>query len=384
MVTTPDNYKNNHYFANDDVNIASGSSCDDTDLRPLFENMIDGQVDKELYDKLLSYYSSAGLLNVAAKICSIYKERATIELGSIVIEIVKVLLDDKRYDDCDLLVNIFASHRQDIGVFKKIGEIYRFYGLHDKALTVLRSAFEFCANDDTLCYEIGELYARMGDHRAAAEYFYKAVVINRSVLFYFSKMNDALLRLGETAKAIEYAQHVVSLGTDNQYIIFGLGKLLLEVGNYGEAEVLFRRAISIDDSVAMFYTHLAECYSRQKKLQKAINCLKDILPKFRDKPSVHYLLARLLIRIENFTDAETIIFNAIAIDETSSLYYRLAAECMRLQGKFDDACQLLRLAIKYDEHNPAHYFELSRCLRLAGDFLGADLLHDRAVMLSRS
>jgi len=351
----------------------------------IFRALVDGPFDAIVHTRLYEYYVEHGLTQVAEQIKHALSECLPAHGHAVVIVgIVNAMMVADLYEDCEALLRTSIGVKPEFETHKRLGELLRDQGQSSDAIVSFQAALALRPDDAGLCYEIAEQYFKNLDYHAAVDYYLKAAMLEPSLLLYYRKLNDLLLQQGEIAKAIACTKQILSCGSENQFIVFGLGKLLLDTGEYKEAENMFRSAIAFDDDVAMFHTHLAECYSRQGKVDSAIEYLRKILPRFSDKPSIYYQLAKNLMKNKRYDEAEVEILIAIEIDCSSSVFYRLAAECMRLQGKFDGACQLLRLAIKYDEHNPAHYFELSRCLKLAGDFLGADLLHDRAVMLSQS
>ncbi|MCS7167402.1 MAG: Fe(2+)-trafficking protein [Gemmatales bacterium] len=57
---------------------------------------------------------------------------------------------------------------------------------------------------------------------------------------------------------------------DNELGHFGLGKALLEAGNFAEAIPAFERAIALNPDFSKAYQYLGECYARLNQREKAL------------------------------------------------------------------------------------------------------------------
>ena len=81
-------------------------------------------------------------------------------------------------------------------------------------------------------------------------------------------MRDNALKIGN--QALQYL-------SDDASIQFNIANILGKAGNFVEAEVHFKNAISRNPKDAMFYTNLGVLYHRWKKLNEAENMYKKAL-----------------------------------------------------------------------------------------------------------
>ncbi|GBD35970.1 Fe(2+)-trafficking protein [bacterium HR36] len=61
---------------------------------------------------------------------------------------------------------------------------------------------------------------------------------------------------------------------DNELGHFGLGKALLEAGEFAEATAAFERALALNPEFSKAYQYLGECYARLEQREKALEVLR--------------------------------------------------------------------------------------------------------------
>lgn len=119
--------------------------------------------------------------------------------------------------------------------------------------------------------------------------------------------------------------------------------------------------------------------NREKLLgnyEKAADAYKAILKKNREKPAVHYELARVLAKLERVEEAQKAIKNAIELDANNVWYQFFQAELYELNSDDQRAAEVYAKLVKRDPDNAEYYYKQAFYLVRARDLEKAIGVYD--------
>jgi tetratricopeptide (TPR) repeat protein len=113
----------------------------------------------------------------------------------------------------------------------------------DETLAEYREAMEYSLDFSFAGFNLGNLYARLGDTQQAQEYYRLAIDIDD--LFYPAKANLAVLynSMGRNQEAERLLREVLEAYPEQYDVAYSLGLLLGELNRYGEAVEYLERAV---------------------------------------------------------------------------------------------------------------------------------------------
>ncbi|MCI1720756.1 MAG: DUF3808 domain-containing protein [Bacteroidales bacterium] len=143
--------------------------------------------------------------------------------------------NDYPMDDCDLAnaYEVYASCLERIGELEKSLEYYK------KSLAI--NPF-----DDINWSVLGAIYCRLKMVREAVDALEYAVSLNPNNDSALFSLGIISLNLGEFKNAIKYFTDFCRLEKKNVHGTVGLAQGYMGLGDYGEAEILFRKALMLD------------------------------------------------------------------------------------------------------------------------------------------
>ncbi|MBF0452303.1 MAG: tetratricopeptide repeat protein [Candidatus Magnetomorum sp.] len=142
-----------------------------------------------------------------------------------------------------------------------------------------------------------------------------------------------------------------------------LGCLLMDRGNFQEAEKLIQKAIDLKSDIYFFYYHLGLLYSKQSLWNKAIVAFRNAL----SYNSGHVdSLNNLGVALNGVGDDESAIFSfeqALKYDSTHSAAYNNIAAVYLKKGNLEKAQQYCMKAIDYSPEKPEYHKNIAGMYR---------------------
>lgn len=176
--------------------------------------------------------------------------------------------------------------------------------------------------------------AKAASEEAASE----KVISQEDPASVYSKQGNDFLADGSYNKAIESYKESLNC-RDSAYTRRQLGIAYNFIGEYENAEISFKKAISMSPGAIQLYSDLSYLYAKQGRYDDVIATCKTGL---KLKPDYILLLNNLADAYMNkglYDDAITVIEKALAIDSTLAIAHSTYAEICEKKGDYEMALQ---------------------------------------------
>jgi hypothetical protein len=139
-------------------------------------------------------------------------------------------------------------------------------------------------------------------------------------------------------------------------------------GRYKDAEVLFKKALSLNPKYAEAYANLGALYAKFKIYQKAIELYKYSIKLKPSYAGAYTNLGNALNKTKRFEEAVYFHKIAISLDNKSANNFSNCASAYKNLGRFDLAKAYYQKAIELDKNHINAHFDLSTVLLQTGEY----------------
>jgi len=172
-----------------------------------------------------------------------------------------------------------------------------------ETLAEYREAMEYSLDFSFAGFNLGNLYARLGEPRKAEEYYRLAIEIDE--LFYPAKANLAVLynSMGRNQEAERLLRQVLEAYPEQYDVAYSLGLLLGELNRYDEAAELLERAVAGMPENSRAYYNLGlvrQFLGRDAEAEAALRTAVELEP---DNLDYLYALADHYVKLGEFSKA---------------------------------------------------------------------------------
>jgi tetratricopeptide (TPR) repeat protein len=148
---------------------------------------------------------------------------------------------------------------------------YERLGKLEKSAEYYKKYLDINPFDDMNWFNIGTIYARLNKAKESVDAFEYAVSLNRNNAPALFNLGIISLNLEEFKNAVEYFTDFCRIEKLNIRGTIGLADAYMGLGDYGQAEILFRKALMLDKNC--------------KEAKEGIACLKKIKKSKTNKPT---------------------------------------------------------------------------------------------------
>lgn len=149
---------------------------------------------------------------------------------------------------------------------------------------------------------------------------------------YGGSMVDLLTKLGRFDEALKPARKAVELTFEDPHLHHALAVVLTRVGHIVEAEIHYRIAMSFDRTMIVFQTDLADCLSKQGRLNEAKSIIEESLLIDPEYSMSHIRLGEYFLHSSQNSEAETCFEKAIILNGKDPGYFHLLSISRERQG----------------------------------------------------
>lgn len=193
------------------------------------------------------------------------------------------------------------------------------------------------------------------------------------------RLAQAYVQKDRLEEAAEQFESLCLLAPDNAAYPLALADLCFQQEQYDEMEQACRRALAIDDSLAMPHYLLAKrAFARSEWAEAADECTAALNQK-DDYAEARLLRAQSLKNANLLDEAMTDVERMVADEQGTDEVLLLKAQILAAQNRNDEAAEAYRASIELNPFVPAAYIELSALLRNAGKNDEAQRVMDDAV-----
>ncbi len=148
-----------------------------------------------------------------------------------------------------------------------------------------------------------------------------------------------------------------------------------------DSEILWRRALEIDQNSEWAYNNLGTALLRQARLQEAAEQFKKAAQINPDYALAYYNLGMVLTRQGDLEGAIKIYRQVAGVEQDSPKSLNHLAIALATKGKFAEAIELLQRALKSDKNQSESYFNLANVLVMEGHLKEAVSYFERALAI---
>lgn len=151
-----------------------------------------------------------------------------------------------------------------------------------------------------------------------------------------------------------------------------------------EAIADFEKALSLDNEFILAKYNLGEAYSNTTELDKSLELLKQIETKYKDSSFYFVTLSNVLIKKNNYADANSQLLNAIRLDKKNDKAWTNLGFIQYSEKKYSEAKASFERAINLNPNQDLAYNNLSLVYANENNFAKAIELSDKAINLNKS
>jgi len=142
---------------------------------------------------------------------------------------------------------------------------------------------------------------------------------------------------GHNDKALENVDKAIGIIPDNARFYGLKGRVLLQMGKTGEAEVAFLKALETGGNKAIHFKQLIGFYIANKQMEKAEAKIREMISVFPDDPEPYLLLANFYMRTGQNDLTEENLKKAMEVAPDDEKVNLVAADFYDFTGKYETA-----------------------------------------------
>ena len=244
-------------------------------------------------------------------------------------------------------------------LYNNLGILYSKEGQKKAAAALFEKAIEIEPNYAKSYGNLGNVYRDIGESKKALEFYKKAAGLEPDNATAAVNLGSAYIDIGENEKAVALCRKAIELMPYNQEAYYNLGLAYYNSGKTEEAIVSYNKALELEPDNAKVYNNLGLCYYACGRNDQAIALYKKALelnPRFGE---AYNSLGVLYSAIGRYQEAVDSYKKVIEIDPRQvKAYNNLGNEYLKI-GRSEEAVSLYKKAIGLDPAYSAAYFNLS-------------------------
>lgn len=193
----------------------------------------------------------------------------------------------------------------------------------------------------------GSVYARMGQHNRAIEFYGKELTANPDNPFAHELIGLSYVESGDPRKALEYFDRAIGI-RPNYRFYYNKGTALANLGRYDDAIVSYRKALDANPHYLETKINLASAISDSGRPEEAIPYFLEALGVDPDHFIALYSLALTLYRAERYGEALVHADRAAEIHASNTNTMYLRAAILASLGRTDECLDTLKTLAKTD------------------------------------
>ena len=220
--------------------------------------------------------------------------------------------------------------------------------------------------------EWGILAARRNDNRLAEEKFRLVADHCPTQLPARTELGRLLMKLGRYTEAETVLREIIQIHPNDIQSRTELGRLLMKLGRHEDAETVLREILAIDHDNIQARTELGRLFMKLGRDDEAIDILREAVRIDHKNIHPHTELGRLLMKLGRYTDAEPYFRKAIELDNNQVAPRTELGRLLMKLDRYDEAETVLREILAIDHDNIHTRTELGRLLMKLGRHADAE------------
>ena len=188
----------------------------------------------------------------------------------------------------------------------------------DKAIKRYLKQAELKPDSANIQTDLGNLYAKKRQWKAAIAAYHKAIQINERYAQAYLNLAKILAKIGKNRESVGYMYRALTLEPElfSAKDYFYLGKSFIEQGKLRKGMSYCFKAIKLDPNYLEAYHHLGALMSKQGQQQKAVNYFRQAIERNPQNPQSYYLLGQELAGQKKWDEAVTAYRQVLELQPT--------------------------------------------------------------------
>ena len=270
-------------------------------------------------------------------------------------------LDAKKYDEASTVVTeILKNDAQNIGAQKLKAALLIERKNPDEAISVLREALNYGANDPAIRLLLAKAYENKQSFDLAAKEYNEGYSLSSGRAEFGLELATFLLRRGEVQRAEETLANVAGRSPRFRPALKLLAELRLKKQDWKGAEDIAKMMQSAGGDKELSDQILGASLLGQQRFDEAINLFEVNAAKAPDAIQPMFALVRSYMSAGKTAEAEAFIASALKANPGNASAYILRGMVNLSQGKSEPARVDFETAIAKDPTLPSGYLSLSQ------------------------
>lgn len=200
-------------------------------------------------------------------------------------------------------------------------------------------------------FNLGSLYADMGDYTKAIVYYKEALAINPEHVNTLYNLANAYAETGRLQEAVTLYKKVLTLNPKYADVYLGLGVSYNSLRDYIQAVAAYKKAVEIKPDFANAYFNLGFTYEAMGETAQAMDAYKKAISADPNHAPSYYNLGNLYAVLKNNKEAIDSYKKAIEIDSAQSdafvnlIVLSLQGGDFKLAGEYADKAKAAGIEI---------------------------------------
>lgn len=206
------------------------------------------------------------------------KEVITVNHGATkTVQLLRNEVKRKQGKDIDISVSDQAEDQNEYDLQELVHDAYdaAFNGQLEVAAMLYKKALSLDKQNVNIQYSLATVYHKLNDFSQAKKYYNNVLSVNPK---YFKALNNLLVLLGQEnpAKALQSLRELAQINPSYSPLQAQIGMLLVNIGDYAEAERHLKKAVMLDPNVPQYKYNLAVLYDRTQQNKLALQLYRSL------------------------------------------------------------------------------------------------------------
>ncbi|HEX7642297.1 MAG TPA: tetratricopeptide repeat protein [Noviherbaspirillum sp.] len=247
-----------------------------------------------------------------------------------------------------------------------LGYIYCERELYAQAEATLERALSISPDNADAHYLLGKLFQAKSESEAACEHYRRAIESASDLEPAYLSLCQLLMAQGRLREATRIVSAGVAANPVSANLLFYLGNLQFEDGDFPAAMASFERALAIEPSRVDILANLGLTLLKNKAAMQAEEVFKRALAIDPRLIAVYLNLGNALHRQGKYDEAISVYRSGLAFDETSAGLLNNLGVSLRAQDNAEDEIACYRQALAADPNYAEAYLNLGIALKNQG------------------
>lgn len=157
---------------------------------------------------------------------------------------------------------------------------------------------------------LGSVYAWLSLYEKSADAYEYAIAIDKTLFDAYLGLSDSYHRMGDIPRSVQALRDSLPYADDRPYVLYTIGHIFLEIGNFHTASTYFHDAIKEDPAFAVAWNDLGRCSQNLGYVDEAAGYFRRAIDLDPDSDEHWICLADLYLTNGRFIEAASLLESA--------------------------------------------------------------------------